>query len=54
MISWIKEKGIGVWDFKEKDISQREQKEQMFGKQIFAGPYRNNRTQNFIFLSNVF
>ena len=54
MISWIKEKGIGVWDFQEKDISQRQQKEQMFGKQIFAGPYRNNRTQNFIFFIKCF
>ena len=45
MISWTKEKGIGVWDFKEKEISQREQEEQMFGKQIFARPYREKGTQ---------
>lgn len=38
--------GAGVWDFKEKEGSLQEyEKEQMVGKQVFAGPCRNSETQ---------
>ena len=41
MSSWAKDIGLGVWDFKWKeDNSQEEEKEQMFGKQMFAKLYR--------------
>ena len=43
---WPKEKGIEVWGFKRKaGNSQELEKEQMFCKQMFARPYRNNGTQ---------
>ena len=41
----VKEKRAGIWDFKGKESnSQEDEKEQMFGKQMFAGPCRNNGT----------
>lgn len=41
MLSWTKEKEVGIWDFKEKeDNSQEDEKDELFGKQIFSGPYR--------------
>ena len=40
-----KEKRVGVWDFKGKEgYSREDEKEQMFGKQIFAMPWRDNGT----------
>ena len=37
-ITWEKERGIGVWDFKGKEGNlQEDERVQMFGKQKFAG-----------------
>lgn len=39
-------KQVGAWGFKgEEGKSQEEQEEEMFGKQVFAEPHGNNRTQ---------
>ena len=40
---WTKEKGVGVWHFKEKKCkSQENEKESMVGKRMFAGSRRNH------------
>ena len=40
----LEEKGIGIWGFKEEDNLQKGEKEQVLGKQMFAGPYRKSVT----------
>lgn len=44
--SWTKEKGVEVWDVKGKKYNlQEDEKGEMFGKQKFAGPLRDNGAQ---------
>ena len=54
MSSWTKEKGVRVWDFKGKEgNSQEDEKEHMFGKQMFAASYRDRRTQRGILTNRL-
>ena len=38
--------GVVVWDFKGEEGYSHEDKKEMFGKQTFASPHRDNGTQN--------
>lgn len=44
--SRAEEKGLGVWNFKGKKVnSQKDEKESVFGEQMFAGPYGSKEAQ---------
>lgn len=54
MSSGTQEKEGKVWNFKRKGSNSLEvEKEQMFGIQIFAGPYRNSRIQRGILTNTL-
>jgi len=46
--------GVVAWDFKKRKAGHMEMEKQMFGKQMLAGPRRNNWTQRGISTSRLY